>query len=56
MAGEAKIIALLAQVSPFQASRQQRHEMIPTERLGEGGIREDQPCYCPASAPMGHLN
>ena len=38
MTGEAKIIALLAQVSPFRASRQQRQEVIPAKRLRESGI------------------
>ena len=33
---------MLAQFSPFQARGQQRHEMIPTERLSDSGIGEDQ--------------
>ena len=42
MTGELQFVALLAQVGTFQASRQQRHDMIPTKRLSEGRVSKDE--------------
>jgi len=42
MTGKTQIIAPLAQVGPLQPRGQQRKQMIPTKRLGEGRVREDE--------------